>query len=89
MVARFNLNIQPDATIKFFKVALIDTGWLLESITARSIRNFPVAFRAFFPLYIVCILSFTYRVDQRATKINMFCSVMPRRSAAEFGRATC
>ena len=74
MVARFTLDIQPDAIIKFFKVALIDTGWLLDSMTARSVRNFPVAFRAFFFLCIVCILSFTYRVGQRATKINMFCS---------------
>ena len=52
VVARFNLDIQPDAMIKFFKIALIDTGWLLDSMTARSIRNFPVAFRAFFSFFV-------------------------------------
>ena len=75
MVARFNLDIQPDAMIKFFKIVLIDTGWLLDSMIVRSVRNFPVAFRAFFSLCVVCNLSFTYRVGQRATKIIMFCSV--------------
>ena len=68
--------IQPHAMIKFIKIALIDTGWLLDSMTARSIRNFLVAFRAFFFLCMVCILSFTYRFGQRATKINIFCSVL-------------
>ena len=69
------MDIQPDVMIKLFKIALIDTGWLLDSMTARFIHNFPVAFRAFFPCN-VCILLFTYRVGQRATKINMFCSVL-------------
>ena len=54
VVARFNLDIQPDAMIKFFKIALIDSGWLLDSMTARSIRNFPVAFRAFFS-FVSCV----------------------------------
>ena len=75
MVARFNLNIQPDAIIQFFKIALIDTGWLLDSITARSVRNFPVAFRAFFSLVSCVFYHLRIVLVNERLKINMFCSV--------------
>ena len=46
--------------IKFHtrKTILIDTGWLLDSMTARSIRNFPVAFRAIIFVFVSIFIYF-------------------------------
>ena len=56
-----SFDIKPDAIIKFYKIILVDAGWMFDSMTARFIRNFPVAFRAFF---LLCVSIFIYSISR-------------------------